>query len=125
MHCGLDPPFADEFRELALLAEGVRFFTEVADDLQEPLLRRGAFDFARRSAAQQTMARETEDRVVFGGRPGQIARFNFFLQARGIGVLSLDGAHPEPRENDVHGQIGYASWTNERLRGLEPLRSQG
>ena len=98
---------------MAAGAGGVGVIAEVADDLEKALLLGGGFEEAGGDAAEEALAGEFEDGVVFAGRPVEVTRFGVFGEGF---VAAGEGAHVKPRENDVDGQVGDALFAKERLR---------
>src|SRR4051812_32093818 len=88
-------------------------FAKVAHDLQEPLLRRRSRQAPGRNTAEQPLAREPQNGVVLGARPGEITPFDFLARTF---IFSLRRAAPQPGQDYIYGQVGDASRAEERLR---------
>src|ERR1051325_6780597 len=85
-------------RGLALLAQRVRAFAEIAHDLEQTLLRGGGGELLRRSRTEQSLARKLEHRVVLGGGPREINLLDTTLHRR---AATGGGPRPAPPGPDV------------------------
>lgn len=71
---------------------------------------------------EQSLACLTEQSVVFGGGPDVITMFGDL--AKGF-VLADYGAHPEPRDYDVDGEVGGTLGSEQGLRLGEARGTEG
>ncbi len=89
---------------------------EIADHLDEALLRGGGGKGATGSAAQQTLTREAKHGIVLGGGPRKITAFDGVLNTC---VFAFRGASPEPGKHDVDGEISDARSAEKGLRSIQ------
>src|SRR5208337_2263021 len=117
----LRAPAAHQFGEPALLAERIRVFAKVAQDLNQALLRRGAPQRAAAPDPQQPLPRQFQKGIVLRWRPRRIPVLDelpdFFAAA-------LGGARPEPREDRVDRQVRHPGVAEQRLRRRQPRRPE-
>src|SRR5213079_1073225 len=95
-------PLANKSGKPAIIAEGIRMVAEIADDLNEALLRGCARQARRGSPAEQTLARQPEHRVVLRRRPREVALLQKVFQ---LIILAFGSANPKPGKNDIHPEI--------------------
>ena len=86
---------------------------KIADDLKKALLVDGAFQKAGGDAAEEALAGEFENGIVFAGGPVEVAGLGAIGERF---VTTGERAHVEPRENHVDRKIGNALFAEERLR---------
>ena len=102
----------------------IRVFAKIADDLHQTLLRRralatrGSFDPVPSKRCRASFKTELSSAA---GQRNTAARFrwpaDFFISAFGR-------ARPQPRQNHIHRQIRHARLAQQRLRLLQPRRSE-
>src|SRR5439155_2546063 len=113
---------AHQFRKSAVFAERVRARAEIPDDLEQALLHGGGPQCAGMGAAKQPLTREAQNGVVLGPGPAEVAMLRGLLEAI---ALPGHGAHPEPGQHDIHGEIGDALRAEQRLRFPRPGGTEG
>ena len=87
---------------------------EVADDLEQALLRGGGVQAGTtcRRSTEKSLACEAQHGIIFGGGPFVVASLHFEFE---FCVIALHSANPKPRQDDVHGEIGDALFSEQRL----------
>src|SRR3984957_19369039 len=108
-----------QIRKRAIGAERVGLVAEVVEDLHESLLEGCGLQPNRPLPAQQSIPGQAQQGIVLCGGPDQITR----LRDRGQGVvLARTGARPEPRQDNVDGEVGGAGFAQQRLRVAQSRR---
>jgi hypothetical protein len=79
-----------------MFAGRVGVMAEIAHDLDETLLMRGCFDFD--AAAEETLAREFQNRIILRRLPREVTAFGFIAQRI---VFARRGANPQPWQDNV------------------------
>ena len=95
---------------------------EIADNLQHTLLHRGGPRRPGPGAAQEPLASQAKDGIIFGRGPGEITAFCSPLH---FPALSSAGAHPEPGQDDVDSQVGDPLGAEQWLGTGHPRGTQG
>src|SRR5215470_12847152 len=94
---------------------------EVTHKLNQALLGGGIGQSLTLPAAQQALACQTQDGIIFGGWPVKVALLDTLLHGL---AFAFDGADPEPGQHDVYRQICCARATNQRLSMFEARRTE-
>lgn len=95
-----------------MLTQRIGMLAEIAFDLEQTLLGCGASKQAPAAVAQQSLPRKTEQRVVLGGGPGEVAMFGHLPER----IVPADNrAHPEPGEHHIDGKVSGALRAEQRL----------
>ena len=107
-----------QVRKATLGTDGVRVTAKIPHDLQQSLLRSCCSQSLLGRPAKQPLSRQFENGIILPRWPRKIASLDLAAQRL---VPALDGAHPQPGKNDVHGKVCCARRAQQRLRSVEIL----
>ena len=109
----------NQFRETAIIADCVRVFAKIPDDLHQALLHRRRFKNACAGNSKQTLPCKFQDGIVLRRRPRKKSPLHFkanFL------VAAFFCPDPQPRQNHIYRQVRHARISQERLRDFQLSR---